>query len=314
MVDGLGRADGDRHRVCGRADCHDGQTGSVELRVFLTAAAIVDDIGAIIVVAIFYSGELRLNYLAGAAAITGLLALVNRSGIYRASPYIFLGMRALGLCTCQRHPCDPGGRLLALFIPTRPPPNLRALMLQADAILTAETKRGKEVMRYGPSEHSLEALDAIHDRLESPADRMLRHVAPRSSYVVLPLFALVNAGVAVETGHSAGHDGSCSVPQSALVVGKPLGFVARRIAGRPAGHRNQTCAYSWRQLAGAGALAGIGFTMSLFIASQAFPVETDFAAVKIAIFAGSILSAIIGGDIVECAVRCRLTLRRMDGA
>jgi NhaA family Na+:H+ antiporter len=190
------------------------------------------------------------------------------------------------------------GVILALFIPTRPPPNLRALMLQADTILTAETKRGREAMRYGPSEPSLEALDAIHDRLESPAERMLRHVAPRSSYVVLPLFALVNAGVAVETGALGGQMALMVGIAVALVIGKPLGFVAATVLAVRMGIATKPVAYSWRQLGGAGALAGVGFTMSLFIASQAFEVEADFAAVKIAIFVGSIVSAIIGTAIL----------------
>lgn len=271
-----------------------GRRVPIELRVFLTAAAIVDDIGAIIIVAIFYTGELHINYLAGAATITVLLALINRSGIYRASPYVFLG---IGLWACVHASgihATVAGVILALFIPTRPPPNLKALMLQADAILTAETKRGKEVMRYGPSEPSLEALDAIHDRLESPADRMLRYVAPRSSYVVLPLFALVNAGLVVEAEALGDQMSLMFGTAAALVVGKPLGFIAATALAVRLGIATKPAAYSWRQLAGAGALAGIGFTMSLFIASQAFDVEADFAAVKIAIFAGSILSAIIG--------------------
>mgnify|MGYP006194324439 CR=1 FL=1 len=271
-----------------------GRRVPVELRVFLTAAAIVDDIGAIIVVAVVYSANLHIEYIASAVAIIGLLALLNEGGVYRASPYVFLG---IGLWTCVHASgmhATLAGIILALFIPTRPPPNLRALMLQADAILTAETKRGREVMRYGPSEPALEALDAIHDRLESPADRMLRHVAPRSSFLVLPVFALANAGVVMDTSVFSGHAALMVGTAAALVIGKPLGFIAAtaiavwlNIAAKPRD-------YSWRQLAGAGALAGIGFTMSLFIASQAFSVESDYAAAKIAIFAGSTLSAIIG--------------------
>jgi Na+:H+ antiporter, NhaA family len=186
------------------------------------------------------------------------------------------------------------GIILAVFIPTRPPPNLRALMTQADAILTAETQRGKEVMRYGPSEPALEALDAIHDRLESPAERMLRHVAPKSSYLVLPLFALANGGVMIDTGVFGDHAALMTGTAVALVLGKPLGFCAATAAAVWLGVAAKPRAYSWRQLAGAGALAGIGFTMSLFIAGQAFPTDTDYASAKIAIFVGSITSALIG--------------------
>ena len=79
-----------------------------------------------------------------------------------------------------------------------------------------------------------------------------------------------------------------------LVLGKPLGFIAASALAVRIGLAEKPQAYSWRQLAGAGALAGIGFTMSLFIAGQAFPVAGDFAAAKIAVFAASVLSAVIG--------------------
>ncbi|SEL23049.1 Na+/H+ antiporter NhaA [Nitrosovibrio tenuis] len=280
-----------------------GRRVPIELRVFLTAAAIVDDIGAIIVVAVFYSGELHAVYLAAAAAIIALLALLNKGGVYRASPYVALG-GALWVCVyASGIHATLSGIILALFIPTRPPPNLRALMMQADAILTAETQRGREVLRYGPSEPALEALDAIHDRLESPADRMLRHVAPRSSYVVLPLFALANAGVEVSTHVFSGHAPLIIGTTVALAIGKPLGFIAATAAAVRLSIATKPYGYSWRQLAGAGALAGIGFTMSLFIASEAFAIEADFAAVKIAIFAGSILSAVVGVAILWNARR-----------
>lgn len=278
-----------------------GRRVPVELRVFLTAAAIVDDIGAIIVVAIFYSGELQFGYVTGAIAIVALLAFLNEGGVYRATPYVLLG---IGLWICVHESgihASLAGIVLALFIPTRPPPNLRALMTQADAILTAETQRGREVMRHGPSEPALEALDAIHDRLESPADRMLRHMAPKSSYLVLPLFALSNGGVTINTEVLADHTALMAGTAMALVVGKPLGFCAATGAAVWLGIAAKPRAYSWRQLGGAGALAGIGFTMSLFIAGQAFPTEADYAAVKIGIFVGSLLSALIGVAILWSA-------------
>jgi NhaA family Na+:H+ antiporter len=266
----------------------------VELRIFLTAAAIVDDIGAIVVVAIFYSDGINLAALSGALATVGFLALLNRWGVYRVTPYVLAGV-VLWLCVhAGGLHATLAGVLLAAFIPTRPPPDYRALIAQADAILTAEASHGGEQFRHGPSAPALRELDAIHDRLESPADRLLRHVAPRSSFLVLPLFALANAGVVIATEMLTGHGRLMAAVILALALGKPAGFVLAswaavkfRIAEKPA-------AYSWRQLAGAGALAGIGFTMSLFIAGQAFPVMQDFAAAKIAVFAGSVLSAVVG--------------------
>jgi Na+:H+ antiporter, NhaA family len=271
-----------------------GRRVPVELRIFLTAAAIVDDIGAIVVVAGFYSSALNFSYVAGAAALTGALALLSRSGVYRVSPYLLLGIALWACVHASGLHATLAGVLLALFIPTRPPPDLKALTTQADTILAAEARRGAEVLRHGPSATALRALDAIHDRIESPADRLLRHVAPRSSYVVLPLFALANAGVVVGTEVLAGHEPLILAIMAGLVIGKPLGFVLASALAVWIGIAAKPTAYSWRQLAGAGGLAGIGFTISLFIAGQAFPAESDFAAAKIAVFAASVLSSLVG--------------------
>jgi Na+:H+ antiporter, NhaA family len=271
-----------------------GRRVPIELRIFLTAAAIVDDLGSIVIVAFFYSGRLDLHYLTAAAVTIGALALLNRSRIYSVTPYLLLGV-ALWACVHASglHP-TMAGVILALFIPTRPPPNLTALKAQANAILTTEAAHSSEPLRHGPSLPGLRALDAIHDLLESPADRLLRHAGARSSYIVLPLFALANAGVAVSMNVLSGHELLMLAVMVGLTIGKPLGLVSAsalavwlRLAVKPD-------EYSWRQLIGAGALAGIGFTMSLFIAGQAFPRESEFAAAKIAVFVASMLSAIIG--------------------
>jgi NhaA family Na+:H+ antiporter len=184
--------------------------------------------------------------------------------------------------------------ILAFLIPARRPPNLGALMAQANAIINEEAQHGDEVLRHGPSLPALRSLDAIHERLESPADRVLRTVAPRSSYVVLPLFALANAGVVLDFDVLEGRGPLFAAIAAALVLGKPLGMtlfcaaaVWLRLAAKPA-------EYSWRQLVGAGALSGIGFTMSLFIAAEAFPMTADFSAAKMAVFAASFAAAVAG--------------------
>jgi NhaA family Na+:H+ antiporter len=191
------------------------------------------------------------------------------------------------------------GVILAVLIPTRPPPNLHALMAQAQTVLQAETQRaGGAVMRHGLSEPALAAIDAIHDRIESPADKLLRSVEPWSSYVVLPLFALANAGVALSPDVLQGHGNLMLAIVLGLVVGKPLGIVLAAWIAVRIGIAAKPESYSWRQLLGAGALAGIGFTMSLFIAGQAFPGAADFAAAKVAIFIASLLAGTAGALIL----------------
>jgi NhaA family Na+:H+ antiporter len=140
-------------------------------------------------------------------------------------------------------------------------------------------------------------------RLESPADRLLRHAGARSSYLVLPLFALANAGVALRTDTFSGRERLMAAIMAGLAVGKPIGIllasalaVATRLALKPK-------EYSWAQLAGAAALGGIGFTMSLFIAGEAFRSEADFEAAKIAVFIASVLSAVVGVTLLVLAAR-----------
>jgi NhaA family Na+:H+ antiporter len=266
----------------------------VELRVFLTAAVIVDDLVAIAVIALFYSGAIDVDFLLASVAVTGALVLLARSGVYRALPYAVLGL-VLWACVHEAglH-ATLAGVILAIVTPTRPPANLHALLAQGQMVIEAETRRGGEdVLRHGPSEPALRALDTIHDRVESPASKLLRSIEPWSSYVVLPVFALANAGVAWSPAVLEGHEPLVLAIVLGLVVGKPVGIVLAswlavraRVAVKPE-------AYSWRQLAGAAVIAGIGFTMSLFIAGQAFP-PAEFAAAKIAIFAASLLAGGLG--------------------
>ena len=266
----------------------------IELRIFLTATAIVDDIGAITVVAIFYSHALDPIYLALAAVAAAILFFLNRVSVYNVTPYIVVGVILWAALYGGGLHATLTGVILALAIPTRPPPNLRALMAQADAILIAEARQSAGVLRHGPSAPAMNALDAIHDRLESPADRVLRTASARSSYVVVPLFALANGGVELTANVLRGHEPLMLAIVLGLVIGKPLGIVGASALAVRLGIAAKPEQYSWTQLAGAGALAGIGFTMSLFIAGEAFPVAADFAAAKIAVFAASALSAVIG--------------------
>jgi NhaA family Na+:H+ antiporter len=271
----------------------------VDLRVFLTAAVIVDDLVAIVVVAVFYSGELEGTYLAGACGITAALVALNRWGVYRALPYAVLGVVLWACLHGAGLHATLAGVILAVVTPTRPPANLRALMAQAQTVIEAETRdRSDAVMRHGPSEPALRALDAIHDRIESPASKLLRTIEPWSSYVVLPVFALANAGVVWSAALVEGHGRLILAVALGLALGKPLGIVSVSWLVVRLGLAEKPAAYSWRQLAGAGAVAGIGFTMSLFIAARSFASPEEFGAAKLAIFAASLLAGALGAGIL----------------
>jgi NhaA family Na+:H+ antiporter len=266
----------------------------VELRVFLTAAVIIDDIVAIVVIALFYSGQIDGRYLAAAGVATALLLALNRIGVHRLLPYAVLGVVLWFLLQESGLHATLAGVILAVLLPTRPPANLKALMAQAAAVIHLEDQHTGEAMRTGPSEPVLRALNAIHDRVESPADRALRTVEPWSSYFVLPIFALANAGVAWSLGVFEGRGSLTLAIVLGLVVGKPVGILLASRLAVSLGVAEKPDAYSWRQLWGAGTLGGIGFTMALFIASAAFADPADYAAAKIAIFLASIGAGVLG--------------------
>lgn len=274
-----------------------GKRVPIELRVFLTASAIVDDLVAILVVAMFYTSEIQYSYLIGAGVVTLMLTALNKWRFYKPLPYALLGV-LLWFCLHDAgiH-ATLSGVILALLIPTRPPANLRALSAQAQMIMRTEAKFNQNFGHHGPSHRALSKLDSIHERIESPADKMLRSIEPVSSYIVLPIFALANAGVMITTDVFEGNWQFMLAIILGLVVGKPLGvFIgawlasALKIADKPT-------SYTWRQLLGAGAIQGIGFTMSIFIASEAFAGD-DFAAAKIAIFIASFAAAALGSIIL----------------
>ena len=271
----------------------------VELRVFLTVCAIVDDLVSILVVAIFYTEEIHTAYLIAAGVVTIALMIMNKWRFYPLLPYIILGLLLWFFLHEGGIHATLAGVILALCIPTRPPANFKTLNAQVQRIFKAENHfRAERLAEHGPSQRSIKMLNTLHDRLESPASKVLHTIEPWSSYFVLPIFALANAGVIITTDVFETDLRLMMAIFIGLVAGKPIGIylfswlaVRFNIAEKPN-------SYNWRQLFGAGALAGIGFTMSLFIASEAFPIPEDFAAAKIAIFIASIVAGFLGAGVL----------------
>jgi len=271
-----------------------GERVPIELRVFLTAAVIIDDIVAILVIALFYTGAIATIYLIAGAVVVVLLTVFNRAGVYGVLPYAVCGIVLWFFLHEAGLHATLAGVILAVLIPTRPPANLKALLAQATTVIHEEDLRSGEAMHPGPSEPALRKLDTIHSRIESPADKLLRSVEPWSSYVVLPIFALANAGVVWSTDVFQENGRLMAAITLGLVVGKSIGIVSAAWLAVRSGIAVKPEAYSWRQLIGAGALGGIGFTMSLFIAGLAFPNAAGYAAAKIAIFIASLIAAVVG--------------------
>jgi Na+:H+ antiporter, NhaA family len=274
-----------------------GRRVPLSLKVFFTAMAIADDLGAVIMIAIFYSQGIVWSSLLVGALLLLLLFGLNRARIYSPFPYAILGIGLwLAFLRSGVHPTI-AGVLLALAIPTRTPANTKALLAQTVSLLE-EFDLPPEWSSSTNSRRQAAAtsLNTIIDRLQSPAQRLEHQLNPWSTYLILPIFALANAGVAFS---AAGPNLNLFNPVSlgiifGLVFGKPLGVslfswlaVRLGIARLPAG-------VNWTMFLCAIFLAGIGFTISLFIANAAFSDQAIVASAKIAILIASIFSAFTG--------------------
>jgi NhaA family Na+:H+ antiporter len=270
----------------------------LSLKIFFTALAIADDIGAVLVIALFYTSEIHIAGVIAAVVIFGLLILINRLKIYEPLPYGLLGIGLwLAFLESGIHP-TLAGVLLAMVIPNRGTGDTQVFLAQCVTILD-DYEQGDEI----PSEIALsnrqqaatQTLESITERMQSPSQRLERNLTPWTTYLILPLFALSNAGVAVGDDFFEALTSPVSLGIIfGLVVGKPLGISLFSWLAVRAGIAQLPRGVNWRQLVAASTLAGIGFTISLFITGRAFadPVLQTYA--KVGIIVASLLAGVIG--------------------
>lgn len=277
-----------------------GRRVPLSLKIFFTALAIVDDLAAVLIIAIFYSGAI----LWGALGIAGLILLVlvalNWAGVRNPLPYSVLGI-GLWLAFLQSgvHPTI-AGVLLALTIPAKVRVRAEAFMAQCIAVLG-----GVETEEMLPEEPDLQendrrqaaahTLEAIAEQMQSPAQRLEHSLAPWASYLVLPIFALANAGVSLsgDLGSLLGTRLSLGIILG-LVLGKSTGITLFTWLAIRLGIAEMPRRVEWPQLFSATWLAGIGFTMSLFIAGSAFEQGPLLDTSKLSILVASVISGTIG--------------------
>ena len=269
-----------------------GSRAPLSMKIFFTALAIADDLGAILVLAIFYSSGIHWISLLIAAVILVVLIGLNRARVYSPLPYAILGIGLwLAFLESGIHPTI-AGVLLAATIPTWGAPDTRALLAQCVSVLDEfEVPSAQSANR---AQIAAQTLETVADRMQSPAQRLEHSLHPWTTYLILPIFALANAGVALEFDQSLMGMVSIGIVLG-LVLGKAIGItlftwlaVRLHLADLP---RN----VSLRQIFSASWLAGIGFTMSLFIAGNAFRGNPDLLSeAKAGILVASLLAGIIG--------------------
>ena len=270
-----------------------GSRAPLSLKVFFTALAIADDIGGILVIVLFYSEGISWLALGTAALLLIALGSLNWARIYNPLPYAILGI-GLWLAFLQSgvHPTI-AGVLLAITIPTRRPPNTRPLLAQVKTVIEQFEMASEEEYIHEPA--IVQTMETILERMQSPAQRLERALAPWSTYLILPIFALANAGVEINLNATQQLLSPVGLGIIlGLVIGKPLGISLLSWIAIRTGLAEMPGDLHFKQLMSASLLGGIGFTLSLFIANAAFVDSGMLAAVKISILVASILAGILG--------------------
>lgn len=266
------------------------------LKIFLTATAVVDDLGAVLIIAIFYTSELAWVSLGIAAIFLALLVICNMLGVRNPVIYSILGIGLwLGFLRSGVH-ATVAGVLLAMTIPSRARINDKEFVQHSRGIIDefARSDEGDEYLS-STQRSALQSLEELVQHAEAPLQRLEHNLHPWVAYMIMPIFALANAGVALGGGFLAAMTSPISLGVIfGLIIGKQIGItlfswlvVKSRLADLPEG-------VGWRHIYGVSWLAGIGFTMSLFISSLAFGDSPMLETAKSGILFASLIAGIVG--------------------
>ncbi len=277
------------------------------LKVFLTALAVVDDLGAVVVIAVFYSTGVAWVYLGAGLGLVALLFVAGRLGMRRRLFYAAAGAVVWWLFLKSGVHATVAGVLVALTVPHRPSRRRPGFPDRLEEV--TDDRWGRE-RRGDPAtgeedEAALPAGERLAGEAGSPLRRLEHGLAPWVAYGIMPVFALANAGVEFEGGALARALGD-AVPRGVLlglVVGKQAGILGFSWLAVRLGWSALPDGVGWRSLHGAAVLGGIGFTMSLFIAGLAFGSGPLLEEAKMGILTASLISALLGSGLLVSALR-----------
>jgi Na+:H+ antiporter, NhaA family len=282
-----------------------GERAPVALKVFLTALAIVDDIVAVLVIALFYTSEISWGALGVGAVFLVALVAANLIGVGRTLVYALLG---IGLWLCfllSGVHATIAGVLLALTVPAISFINPGAFLARSRYVLDRfeeAGEKGENVLTNEDRQAALHALNHAAYKLEPPLHELEHALHPWVVFAIMPLFALANAGVPLGGGIVEALTNPVALGIVAgLVVGKQLGVTLFAWLAVKGGLSELPGGIGWRHIYGAGWLAGIGFTMSLFISDLAFPDGSLVEVAKLGILVASLMAGVVGWAILRGA-------------
>jgi Na+:H+ antiporter, NhaA family len=286
-----------------------GQRAPTALKVFLTALAIVDDIVAVLVIALFYTSEISWGALGVSAMFLAALIVANVLGVGRTLLYAVLGV-GLWLCfLLSGIHATIAGVLLALTIPATSFINPQAFLERSRYVLDRfeqAGEKGENVLSNEERQAALHALNHAAYKLEPPLHELEHNLHPWVVFAIMPLFALANAGVPLGGGVVEALSSPVALGIVAgLVVGKQLGITLFAWLAVRSGLSELPEGIGWRHVYGVDWLAGIGFTMSLFISDLAFSEDSLIEDAKLGIECASLIAGVVGWTILRGASRAR---------
>ena len=284
-----------------------GSRAPLSLKVFLTAFAIVDDIGAIAVIAAFYTESISWSNLGVGMGLLVLLAVLNVSGVTNTLVYLIVSILIWVAFFESGIHATISGVLIAMMIPMRVQIDTQQFVQRGRMMMDIfedegpnTTRRGHFALTTTRQRGVLEELEEASKDVESPLQRLEHILHPWVAFVIIPVFALVNAGVSIG---DVGLDGLTSTVTLGillgLVIGKPAGIVFFSWLAVRLGIASIPSDMGWLQIVGASLLGGIGFTMSIFITGLAFTDELLIAQSKLAILIASLAAGGIGFLIIR---------------
>ncbi len=272
-----------------------GRSIPTQVRIFLLALAIVDDLGAILVIALFYTETLEPMALVWAAGLLGGILAMRKAGVRSVGAYSVVGFLFWAAFLQSGIHATLAGVILGAVTPSRPFFDHRTFSDRAGELL-ATFKGALDAGDHDVVEATLGRMEELTEGTEAPLEKLERTVHPWSAYLVLPLFALANSGVSLsgEAVRAAAESPVTLGVVLGLVLGKLVGVLGGSWLGVRLGWAVLPPGVRWIHLAGTALLAGIGFTVSLFIAELAFQDPAMVAQAKVGILVASLVAGVGG--------------------
>ncbi|HCK66531.1 MAG TPA: Na+/H+ antiporter NhaA [Anaerolineae bacterium] len=270
-----------------------GRQAPLALKIFLTALAIVDDLGAVLVIAIFYTSEIMWVWLGLAAIVFIILLALNKLDIRFLPIYHLLGIILWVAFLKSGVHATIAGVLLAFTIPAYSRINEEEFVNRSQDLLNRFLKRDQGKNLNLAQQSIVEVIEKQAEQAQAPLQRLEHSLHPYVSFLIMPIFALANAGVTLSSDMSLLNPVTLGIIFG-LVVGKQVGIFSFVYIAVKSGLAELPQNISWKQIYGVSCLAGIGFTMSLFIAGLAFADEELLTSAKFGILIASFISGIVG--------------------